>query len=93
MSISAIEQNYDQNNMTAAKGAKSVNSTEKFASNKTSETKELSEAEEMAIFKKEFYDEIARIPRDRTIANVAINISEEAFQNMKNDPAYREQLL
>ncbi|MCI9532459.1 MAG: hypothetical protein HFH38_12130, partial [Lachnospiraceae bacterium] len=60
---------------------------------KTDGTKELSEAEEMAIFKKEFYAEIEKIPKDRTIANVAINISEEAFRNMKADPKYREQML
>ena len=59
----------------------------------TEHTKELSEAEEMAIFKKEFYAEIDKIPRNRTITNVAINISEEAFKNMKDDPEYREKIL
>ena len=47
----------------------------------------------MAIVKKEFYDEIDKIPRNRTITNVAINISEEAFNNMKDDPEYREKIL
>ena len=47
----------------------------------------------MAIFKKEFYAEIDKIPRNRTITNVAINISEEAFKNMKDDPEYREKIL
>lgn len=70
-----------------------MNATEKFALEKTESTKELSEAEEMEIFKKEFYAEIDKIPRDRTIANVAINISEEAFKNMKADPEYREKML
>ena len=45
-------------------------------------TGELSEAEEMELFKKEFYAEIDKIPKDRTIANVAINISE----NYKRQP-------
>ena len=90
MSISGVGQSYYQNN---AATTKNVNNTEKFALEKTESTRELSEAEEMAIFKKEFYAEIDRIPKDRTIANVAINISEEAFKNMKADPKYREQML
>ena len=44
-------------------------------------------------FQKEFYAEIDKIPRNRTITNVAINISEEAFKNMKDDPEYREKIL
>ena len=60
---------------------------------RTAQTEEFSEAQEMAAFKKEFYAELEKIPRDRTIENVAINISEEAFKNMKADPEYREQML
>ena len=88
MAISGVGQSYYQNNVATTKSTKSVNSTEE-----TGSTKELSEAEEMAIFKKEFYAEIDKIPNDRTIANVAINISEEAFKNMKDDPEYREKIL
>ena len=90
MAISGVGQSYYQNNVATTKN---VNNTEKFALEKTESTRELSEAEEMAIFKKEFYAEIDKIPKDRTIANVAINISEEAFKNMKADPKYREQML
>ena len=90
MAISGVGQSYYQNSVATTKN---VNNTEKFALEKTDGTKELSEAEEMAIFKKEFYAEIEKIPKDRTIANVAINISEEAFRNMKADPKYREQML
>ena len=93
MAISGVGQSYYQNNVETKKNTKNVNGTEKFALEKTDGTKELSEAEEMAIFKKEFYAEIEKIPKDRTIANVAINISEEAFRNMKADPKYREQML
>jgi hypothetical protein len=88
MAISGVGQSYYQNNVATTKSTKSVNSTEE-----TGNTKELSEAEEMAIFKKEFYAEIDKIPRNRTITNVAINISEEAFKNMKDDPEYREKIL
>ena len=90
MSISGVGQSYYQNNVATTRN---VNNTEKFALEKTESTRELSETEEMAIFKKEFYAEIDKIPKDRTIANVAINISEEAFKNMKADPKYREQML
>ena len=76
MAISGVGQSYYQNNVATTKSTKSVNST-----GETGNTKELSEAEEMAIFKKEFYAEIDKIPRNRTITNVAINISEEAFKN------------
>lgn len=85
MAISGVGQSYYQNNVATTKSTKSVNST-----GETGNTKELSEAEEMAIFKKEFYAEIDKIPRNRTITNVAINISEEAFKNMKDDPEYRK---
>lgn len=88
MAISGIGQSYYQNNVATTKSTKSVNST-----GETGNTKELSEAEEMAIFKKEFYAEIDKIPRNRTITNVAINISEEAFKNMKDDPEYRQKIL
>ena len=88
MAISGVGQSYYQNNVATTKSTKSVNST-----GETGNTKELSEAEEMAIFKKEFYAEIDKIPRNRTITNVAINISEEAFKNMKDDPEYREKIL
>ena len=88
MSISGVGQNYYQNNVTSVKNKKNMNGTEE-----TGGMRELTEAEEMAAFKKEFYAELDRIPRDRTIANVAVNISEEAFKNMKADPKYREQML
>ena len=90
MAISGVGQSYYQNNVATTRN---VNNTEKFALEKTESTRELSETEEMAIFKKEFYAEIDKIPKDRTKANVAINISEEAFKNMKADPKYREQML
>ena len=61
---------------------KNVNNTEKCPLEKTGNTKELSEAEEMELFKKEFYAELERIPKNGTIMNLAVNISEKAFENM-----------
>ena len=93
MAISGIGQNYYQNNVETKRNRKNVNGTEKFALEKTGSTQELSEAEEMELFKKEFYAELERIPKNRTITNLAVNISEEAFQNMKNDPEYRAKIM
>ena len=78
MSISGIGQNYYQNNVTATKSTKSINGTE---------------AEEMLAFKRDFYAELERIPKNRTITNLAVNISEEAFKNMKDDPEYRAKIM
>ena len=90
MAISGVGQSYYQNNVATTKN---VNNTEKFVLEKTESTRELSEAEEMELFKKEFYAELERIPKNRTITNLAVNISEEAFKNMKADPAYRAKIM
>ena len=55
---------------------------------KAQETKVMTPEEEMEVFKKEFYAELERIPKNRTIVNLAINISEKAFENMKADPEF-----
>lgn len=52
-----------------------------------------SEAEEMEIFKKDFYMELLKITKHGTVSGAAVNISEEAFEKMKADPQYREQVL
>ena len=88
MSVNGIGQDYYHNYTSATKNTKNVNGTDKADS-----AQELSEVEEMELFKKEFYDEIAKIPQNRTITNVAINISEEAFKNMKDNPEYRAKIM
>ena len=93
MAISGVGQNYYQNNVATTKSTKGVNSTEKFALEKTSDTRELSEAEEMELFKKEFYEDISKVTNHRTVSNAAVNISEAAFKAMKDDPQYREKVL
>lgn len=88
MSVNGIGQNYYQNYAATTKNTKNINGTGKADS-----TYELSEAEEMEIFKKEFYDELSKITNHRTVSNVAVNISEAAFKAMKGDPEYREKIL
>ena len=93
MAISGIGQSYYQNSVETKKNTKNVNGTEKFALEKADGTKELSEAEEMEIFKKEFYEDLSKITIHKTLNNVAINISEAGFKAMKDDPQYREKIL
>ena len=56
-------------------------------------TSRLSEAEEMAAFKKAFYADLERITNHRTVYSWSVNISEKAFENMKADPEYRAKIL
>ena len=75
------------------KSKRTVNSAEKFIVEETDSTQELTEAEEMELFKKEFYEDLSKITNHRTVSNAAVNISEEAFKAMKDDPQYREKVL
>lgn len=59
----------------------------------TQQETELSEAEEMQLFKKEFYEDLSKIVGHPTVSNAAVNISDAAFQAMKDDPEYRSQVL
>ena len=93
MAIGGIGQNYYQNNVEAKRNTKNVNGTEKFELEKTGSTQELSEAEEMELFKKEFYEDLSKVTNHRTVSNAAVNISEAAFKAMKEDPQYREKVL
>ena len=93
MSISGVGQNYYQNNVATTKSTKNVNSAEKFTLEKTSGTQELSEAEEMELFKKEFYEGLSKITVHNSLSNVAVNVSEAAFKAMKDDPEYREKIF
>ena len=72
-----------------------VQSTKKNTSEAESSEKisQVSEAEEMATFKKEFYADLEKIVNHRTVYSWAVSISEKAFENMKSDPGYREKVL
>ena len=93
MAISGIGQNYYQNNVETKRNTKNVNGTEKFALEKTGSTQELSETEEMELFKKEFYEDLSKITIHKTLNNVAVNISEAGFKAMKDDPEYRAKIM
>ena len=69
-------------------GVFEVNGTEA-----TQQKAELSKAEEMQLFKKAFYEDLSKIICNPTVSNAAVNISDAAFQAMKDDPEYRAQVL
>ncbi|MDE7220765.1 MAG: hypothetical protein K2O45_14305 [Oscillospiraceae bacterium] len=74
----------------------SRNATDVLEINSTESTQQktvLSEAEEMQLFKKEFYEDLSKIVCNPTVSNAAVNISDAAFQAMKDDPEYRAQVL
>lgn len=89
MEISTIVNGY----YAAGSNKREKNVEEGFTIEKAVETKELSEAEKMEVFKKEFYEELSKITTHATVHNAAVNISEEAFKNMQADPEYREKVL
>ena len=94
-----ISNGYFNPNMVTSKGYNNkTHSTQETASKDLSveeagEVRTLSPEEEMAVFKKEFYNDLAKIKSHRTVVNMAVNISEEAFENMKADSEYREKVL
>lgn len=90
MSIGEVGQNYYQNNVETTKSTKNVNSTEKFALEKTSGTQELSEAEEMELFKKEIWNEINSMPWG---ANTSIHITDGAFRKMMEDGEFKNKMM
>lgn len=53
----------------------------------------LTKEQEMELFKKEFWEEVARIPKTPTLDNLAINISEKGWERMKEEPEYREKMM
>lgn len=70
-------------------GAKS----KRAAGNAGGSEQKLSEAAELADFKRKFYDDLSRIVPYKTTRDTTLIISEEAFLKMKEDPEYREKVL
>ena len=83
-SANALPQPQGLDRNTRTKGA---------APDETEQTRALSAEEEMAAFKRDFYAEVAKIQIHNTVKNVALNVSEEAFRRMKEDPQYKEEVL
>lgn len=57
------------------------------------EQRALTPEEEMLQFKKEFWDEVNRIPKTKTINTLIINVTDKAWERMKNEPDYRKQMM
>ncbi len=62
---------------------------------KTTATKEISKDDEMAAFKQEIYEELAEINKMHSSATLsnAVHITEDGFQRMKDDSAYRKKIM
>lgn len=62
---------------------------------KTAATKEVSEVDEMAAFKQEIYEELAEIDKmnSSAILSYSVHITEDGFKRMKEDPAYRKEIM
>lgn len=96
-----VQNNYLQkNSMVSSTRGKSTENERKVSSelstnqvNETEKTEKMTREEELEIFKKEFYEELTKINNHRTVSNMAINISEDAFKKMKEDPKYKEKVL
>lgn len=48
---------------------------------------------EMQQFQQEFWDEVARIPRNHSIEYLMINVTKEGWERMKADPEYRARMM
>jgi peroxiredoxin family protein len=92
MAIGGIGLKFYQNNVEIKRNTKNVNGTEKFALEKTGSTQELSEAEKLEAFKKEIWEEINSMPRSSSIS-WSINITDEAFERMMNEPEFKEKTM
>jgi hypothetical protein len=79
--------------MAARAGEKKNDVFEVNGTETTQQKAELSKTEEMQLFKKEFYQDLSKIVGHPTVSNSAVNISDTAFQAMKDDPEYRSQVL
>ena len=65
------------------------------STNKTSATAPLTPEEEMAAFKQEIYDELAEIDKmnSSAVLSNSVHITEDGFKRMKEDPAYRKEIM
>ena len=77
-------------NYTASSASISFQKNESTVNSK--EVESLTPEEEMARFKQEIYRDIEKIQSHSSVKNVAINISDEAFVRMKDDPQYRKEV-
>lgn len=54
---------------------------------------QLTKEQEMELFRREFWEEVAAIPKTPTIDHLAINITDKGWERMKEEPEYRKQMM
>lgn len=98
MAINGVGQNYYQNNMTATKGTKRVNNTEKtdnFAGKVTEKGAVSQEDMILEEYKKYFHEKMNSLythPSQKNMNDV-INITDAAYKRMQTDPEYEKKIL
>lgn len=83
--FTALQKRYETPDYGSAQTNKSVT--------KAAESQKTTAQEEMELFKQEFHNDIAKIKQHSTVKNASVNISERAFEAMKNNPEYRAKVL
>lgn len=74
-------------------GGQNIKETKRIEGGKTDSEQKLSEAAEMADFKRKFYEDLQKRVPYHTTRDTTLIISEAAFREMKANPEYREKVL
>ncbi|MDE7366742.1 MAG: hypothetical protein K2N24_05245 [Lachnospiraceae bacterium] len=78
---------YDFSRILSLKGMEAVGRKE------LPEDVQLTKEQEMELFQREFWKEVAAIPKTSTIDHLAINITDKGWERMKEEPEYRKQMM
>ncbi len=72
-----------------------LQNTHLFAAGSAQQTADLSPEEEMEVFKKEIYWELAQINamNSPSVLSNSVRITDDGFQRMKDDPEYRKEIM
>jgi len=94
MQINGYNSGFNSYNLKPQNVAKPLGS-EVSKTIKTEESQKLTEAEEMEVFKKELYGEIAKINGQPPYyqLSMSISITDGAFEKMKQDPNFKNEVM
>lgn len=83
---------YDFSGVLAQKGMEAVQKQQRTGE-RAAEDVQLTKEQEMELFQREFWEEVAAIPKTSTIDHLAINITDKGWERMKEEPEYRKQMM
>lgn len=84
---------YDFSSIWNQKGIEAVQGVPKAEEKELQEDIQLTKEQEMELFQREFWKEVAAIPKTSTIDHLAINITDKGWERMKEEPEYRKQMM